>query len=262
MGRKKVTTYQKLKVLTLLQAGFSYENIRNQLGVSNGCISNISKKDKLKLPLENRPGQGRKKLTTFKEDRYLLNLMKKDRRKSSRQLASDWNSSHEKSISARTKSFVRRLSSESDKPFNFQPRIQGGGGSISVRGIMTAKGGGPLVFYDGRMNGPTYISIIELVQDNAPCHKSAFSMKWLKKNKINLLDWPAVSPDFNVIENLWDIIDNKLNNYRLNNVNDLQQAILEIWTQISNETCETLVRSMPRRIKKCFCVKGNTSAKY
>ncbi|CAF2180001.1 unnamed protein product [Rotaria magnacalcarata] len=56
------------------------------------------KKDKLKLPLENRPGQGRKKLTTFKEDRYLLNLMKKDRRKSSRQLASDWNSSHENQL--------------------------------------------------------------------------------------------------------------------------------------------------------------------
>ncbi|CAF4553640.1 unnamed protein product, partial [Rotaria magnacalcarata] len=105
MGRKKVTTYQKLKVLTLLQAGFSYENIRNQLGVSNGCISSIAKKDELKLPLENRPGQGRKKLTTLKEDRYLLNLMKKDRRTSSRQLASDWNSLHGKSISART---VRR----------------------------------------------------------------------------------------------------------------------------------------------------------
>ncbi|CAF2180016.1 unnamed protein product [Rotaria magnacalcarata] len=92
------------------------------------------------------------------------------------------------------------------------------------------------------------------VQDNAPCHKSAFSMKWLKKNKINLLDWPAVSPDFNAIENLWDIIDNKLNDYRLNNVNDLQQAILEIWTKISNETCDNLVWSMPRRIKKCVCV--------
>ncbi|CAF2231729.1 unnamed protein product [Rotaria magnacalcarata] len=118
------------------------------------------------------------------------------------------------------------------------------------------------------MNGPTYISANEpvllpflekkfdrdvtcyYVQDNAPCHKSAFSMKWFKKNKINLLDWPAVSPDFNVIENLWDIIDNKLNDYRLNNVNDLQQAILEIWTKISNETCENLVRSMPRCIKK------------
>ncbi|CAF1535510.1 unnamed protein product [Rotaria magnacalcarata] len=238
--------------------------------------------------------------------------MKKDRRKSSRQLTSEWNSSHGKSISARTvrrrlfnagykttgkllffsdeshfdvfnrksKSFVRRLPSESDKPFNFQPRVQGDGGSINIWGIMTGKGVGPLVFYDGRMNGQSYIGVIEpvllsfieknfdpdatryYVPDNAPCHKSAFSMKWFAKNKINLLDLTAVSPDFNAIENLWDIIDNKLNDYRLNNVNDLQQAILEIWTKISNETFENLVQSMPRHIKKCVCVKGNTSAKY
>jgi transposase len=194
MGRKKVTVYQKIQALTLLQAGFTYENIRNQLGVSNGCISNIAKKEKSKLSLENRPGQGRKKMATATEDRYLLNLMKKDRWKTSRQLASEWNLSNGKSISPRTvcrrlfnagyrsyttkrkpyrkrshcssrlrfaekcsdwnfsdwknvifsdechfevfnrknRSYVRRHPSESDKPFCFKPRIQGGGGSVSV----------------------------------------------------------------------------------------------------------------------------------
>ena len=96
MGQKKITVYQKWQVVTLLQVGFTYENIRNQLGVSNGCISNVTKKEKLKLPLKNRPGQGRKKSTTSNEDRY---LMKKDREKSSRQLASEWNLSNGKSIS-------------------------------------------------------------------------------------------------------------------------------------------------------------------
>ncbi|CAF3997138.1 unnamed protein product [Rotaria magnacalcarata] len=237
------------------------------------------KKDKLKLPLENRPGQGRKNARTVR--RRLFNAgyksyttKRKPYRKPSHCSArlklakqcSDWNfsdwktvifsdESHFEVFNRKNKSFVRRLPSESDKPFNFQPRVQGGGGSISVCGIMTAKGVGSLAFYDGHVT-------CYYVQDNAPCHKSAFSMKWLKKNKINLLDWPAVSPDFNAIENLWDIIDNKLNDYRLNNVNDLQQAILEIWTKISNETCDNLVWSMPRRIKKCVCVKGNTSAKY
>ena len=342
MGRKKITVYQKWQVVTLLQAGFTYENIRNQLGVSNGCISNVTKKEKLKLPLKNRPGQGRKKSTTSNEDRYLLNLMKKDREKSSRELASEWNLSNGKSISSSTvrrrllnagyrsyttkrkpyrkrnhcsirlrfaqqcsnwnfgdwknvifsdeahfevfnrknRSFVRRLPSESDAPFNFKPRVQGGGGSISVWGAMTAKGVGPLVFYDGRLNGQNYINLIEpellpyikknfdrsdsyyFVQDNAPYHKSVFSMNWFNKNKINVLDWPAVSPDFNVIENLCDILDKKLVNHRLNNVYDLQQAILKLWSEISTETCENLVRSMPRRIKKCVRVKGNTSSKY
>ena len=180
----------------------------------------------------------------------------------------------------KNRSFVRRLPLESDAPFNFKPRVQGGGGSISVWGAMTAKGVGPLVFYDGRLNGQNYINLIEpellpyikknfdrsdsyyFVQDNAPCHKSVFSMNWFNKNKINVLDWPAVSPDFNVIENLWDILVKKLVNHRLNNVYDLQQAILKLWSEISTETCENLVRSMPRRIKKCVRVKGNTSSKY
>jgi len=66
---------------------------------------------------------------------------------------------------------------------------------------MTAKGVGPLVFYDGRMNGPNYIDVIKpqlvpyikknfdsnsswyYVQDNAPCHKSHFSMNWFKKKQ-------------------------------------------------------------------------------
>ncbi len=44
MARGKVTKYEKVKVLTLLQAEFIYQNIRDQLGVSNECISNIPKK--------------------------------------------------------------------------------------------------------------------------------------------------------------------------------------------------------------------------
>ena len=105
MDRRKITIYQKIKVLTLLQAGFTYERIRDQLGVSNGCITNVAKTEKSKLPLKNRPGQVRKKATASNEDHCLFNLMKKNRSKSSRQLASEWNLSNGKSISPRT---VRR----------------------------------------------------------------------------------------------------------------------------------------------------------
>ena len=89
----------------------------------------------------------------------------------------------------KSRSFVRRLPSEADAPFNFQPRVQSENGSISAWRVMTAQGVGLLVFYDGRLDGPTYINIIKshllscikkdfkqnnrwyCVQDNAPCHK-------------------------------------------------------------------------------------------
>ena len=71
---------------------------------SNGCISNVTEKEKLGLPLQNHRGQGRKKLTTDQEGRYLLLLMKQNRRKTSRQLVSEWMLSHGKVIGTTTTS--------------------------------------------------------------------------------------------------------------------------------------------------------------
>ncbi|CAF2862673.1 unnamed protein product [Rotaria sp. Silwood2] len=90
------------------------------------------------------------------------------------QKCSDWNfsdwknvifsdESHSEVFYRKNRSFVRRLASESDRPFDFQPRVQGGCGSISVWGLMTTKRVGPLVFYDSHMNGQNYINFIEPV---------------------------------------------------------------------------------------------------
>ncbi len=71
-----------------------------------------------------------------------------------------------------------------------------------------------------------------------------------------------MSLDFNVIENLWNIIDRKLTSYHPTTVYDLQQLILQLWEEIPIETCENLVKSMHKRIQTCICVKGGTSSKY
>ena len=82
-------------------------------------------------------------------------------------------------------------------------------------------------------------------------------MNWMKKHKINVLHWPAVSPDLNVIENIWDIIDKKLTKCHPTSVNDLQLMILKLWTETSAQACTDLVQSMTRRIKKCIQVRGS-----
>jgi hypothetical protein len=39
-------------------------------------------------------------------------------------------------------------------------------------------------------------------QDNAPCHKSAYTRKFFEKNGITVIEWPAQSPDLNPIERI------------------------------------------------------------
>ena len=39
-------------------------------------------------------------------------------------------------------------------------------------------------------------------QDNAPCHTARSIKQYMEEKRLNLMPWPARSPDLNPIENL------------------------------------------------------------
>ena len=95
-------------------------------------------------------------------------------------------------------------------------------------GCMTSEEIDDLVFYNGRVNGETYIHVIGdtlirfikrrlnandsfmLMQDNASSHTCNYAMKFFKANDIPVMSWPFTSPELNSIENIRDIIDDRL----------------------------------------------------
>jgi hypothetical protein len=96
-------------------------------------------------------------------------------------------------------------------------------------------------------------------QDSDPKHTSTFLKNWFKDYNIQLLDWPAQSPDLNPIEHLWSHIKRQLNAYDTHpkSMHELSCRIEAEWKKVPKELCENLVNSMPRRIEQVLQRKGS-----
>ncbi len=76
-------------------------------------------------------------------------------------------------------------------------------------------------------------------QYNAPCHKAQIISDWFLEhdNEFTLLKWPPQSPDLNLMEHLWDVVEweSHIMDVQPTNQQQLRDAIMSIWTKISEE---------------------------
>lgn len=81
-------------------------------------------------------------------------------------------------------------------------------------------------------------------QDNAPAHKAKKTILYFKNAGIKVLDWPANSPDLNPIENLWNILKQKVYNRNPKTKSELIAFTKEEWNNIEKKTLFSLVASV------------------
>ncbi|KAF7685252.1 Transposable element Tcb1 transposase [Cucumispora dikerogammari] len=156
---------------------------------------------------------------------------------------------------------------------NITPTRKFGRGSIMVWGCISYERVGRIVLVDETMDSIRYArlltenffesaSMMELgsnfifQQDNAPAHTARHTAYWFRENGVNVLNWPAQSPDLNPIENIWSLMKLKFLDYTFTNKKILFEKITELWYEISNNYLKKLIESISKRIEECLRSKG------
>ena len=150
--------------------------------------------------------------------------------------------------------------------------------SVMVWGAMAAGGVGQLCFLKSNVNGEVYQQVLEYFvlsageeifrfadfmfqQDLVPAHSARSIMRWLEDHGIEVLPWPANSPDLNPIESLWGLVKRKMSKERPSTQEELKGATQRAWNSVTPEDCYHLVSSMPQRIQTVISAKG-AATKY
>ena len=71
--------------------------------------------------------------------------------------------------------------------------------------------------------------------DNARPHTALVTSNFLAQNNVNVLPWPALSPEMNPIEHIWDELGRRARiSHQINNVQNLTRALQLEWQALPN----------------------------
>ena len=104
------------------------------------------------------------------------------------------------------------------------------------------------------------------MQDGASAYTARTTSKCLEDHKINFWrkeEWPPNSPDLNLIENLWSILEETIKNKTVEppSLRQLETALVKSLDEIKLVSLENLYMSMPARVKIIVRCKGNYPVK-
>lgn len=108
---------------------------------------------------------------------------------------------------------------------------------------------------DGSMDKHLYIEILEdhlqksvefygkdlddmvFQRDNDPKHKAKTVQAWLREQNIEVLDWPAQSPDLNPIEHPWVELKRRVSDY-----DEMPKFMAQLWERVQTCPCRKHTR--------------------
>lgn len=150
-----------------------------------------------------------------------------------------------------------------------QRRRQNGGGGLMFHATMCSDGWMHFTEVSHKMNAKSYQEFLEkelfpividrfgpdfiFQQDNAPCHSARLIKQYLEEQQVEVLNWPPLSPDLNIVEDIWAYLVSKIyDGPVVLTVKDLREKVLEHANQIPKSLIDKLYASFPDRLRSCL----------
>ena len=99
------------------------------------------------------------------------------------------------------------------------------------------------------------------IHDGTTPHTARISMAILRQSAMEVFPWPSLSPDVNPIEHVWDYIKRHLNKMdpRLQSLDELREAIHEVWRHMPQQYVRRLIQSMRRTVAAVIAANGGST---
>ena len=95
------------------------------------------------------------------------------------------------------------------------------------------------------------------MDDNASPHHSKV-VTYLQSKAVTSVPWSAMSPDFNPIQHIWDMLGRRIQAREppVQNIRQLEEALHREWQQLSRQGIRRLTGGMRRRVEAVIRARG------
>jgi hypothetical protein len=161
------------------------------------------------------------------------------------------------------------------------PTVQGGGVAIMVWGCISTHGFHDLVLLDGTVDARGYATVLQnyllpvmqqyfgdhpcfFQQDNAAVHTAHAVADFFHRHNIQVLDWPAHSPDLNIIEHMWHYLKERVRQLPIaSSKEELWSNVLVVldymWSAEMTKKINDLYESLPNRMQAVIAAHGGNT---